>query len=228
MILTEKYIKDPINTLPIPLWKHNVTAIRQDMMYVLDANYNETLYRDFQDTLYLRLQHNLLDLKLGKLPAHYFLSSYKESDGALIYNLIKECYGSNVEYDRVDHLVKDETFNDLLCVFLYNDKVFNLENMINLRKNNLGKERNYKPIGMVIAQFDQKTKEASIEYLCVSEKFRNKGLGSILLQEILLRISNIADFATVSFEKNNNEHLEKMFRKYGFEGNAIWHMLRKQ
>ena len=109
-------------------------------------------------------------------------------------NLIKECYGSNVEYDKVDHLVKDETFNDLLCVFLYNDKVFNLENMINLRKNNLGKERNYKPIGMVIAQFDQKTKEASIEYLCVSEKFRNKGLGSILLQEILLRISNIADF----------------------------------
>ena len=228
MILTEKYLKDPIHTLAIPLWKHNTTAIRQDMMYVIDENFNEMLYRDFKDTLYLRLKHDLLNLKLSKIPNHYCFSSYKESDGVLIYNVLKECYGDEIEYDKIDHMIKDETFNDLLCVFLYNEKVFNLENFIHLRKLNNDKEKNYKPLGLVIAQFDQKTKEASIEYLCVLEKYREKGLGTLLLQEILIRISNIADFATVSFKKEGNEHLEKLFRDAGFEGNAVWHMLRKQ
>lgn len=228
MILMEKYLKDPINTLAIPLWKHNTTAIRQDMMYILDENYNEVLYRDYADTLYLRLKHDLLHLSLSKIPNHYCFSSYKDSDGVIIYNVLKECYNTFIEYDKIENLIKDETFNDLLCVFLYNDKILNTDNVIQLRKLNSEKERNYKPLGLVIAQFDQKTKEASIEYLCVAEKHRGKGLGTLLVQEVLLRISNIADFATVTFAKEGNDHLEKIFRKAGFEGNALWHMLRKQ
>ena len=29
---------------------------------------------------------------------------YKESDGVLIYNILKECYGSEIEYDKIDHI----------------------------------------------------------------------------------------------------------------------------
>ncbi len=229
MKLLEKYINDPINTLAIPYWKHSKTAIRKDMMYVSKENYDETLYRDFDDVLYLRLQHNLLNLKLGKFSGNFFVRSFKRNENLYIHQLINECYDLEISKDYVDKLIKDETFNDILCVFLYNSKVYTIDNNLP-KKNNKEKHSNrvYKPIGLVIAQFDLKTEEASIEWLCVQEKYRNKGLGKLLIEEVLLRISNVAEFATVTFPLDNQYHLESLFRNAGFTGNAVWHMLKKQ
>ena len=230
MELEQKYIQDPTHTLPIPLWKHNKTVVREDMVIVSDEMYNEVLYRDFVDSKYYRLEHELLNLKLGKIGNHYSFSTYKSGDIFNLYNLIKECYEeSSLTFDKIESIVKDETFNNLLCVFLYNDRNYVTERSVDLKKSlKNDKEKKLKPIGMILANFDENIKEASIEYLCIIEKYRKKGLSKLLIQEILLRISNIADFATVTYPINSVYPLDKIFRDCGFKGDAIWHVLKKQ
>lgn len=230
MELEKKYQQDPTHTLPIPYWKHKQTSVREDMVIVSDEKFNEVLYREFIDTKYYRLEHDLLNLKLGKIGSHYSFSTYKTNDTFNIYNLIKECYKEDeLQFEKIERLVKDETFNNLLCVFLYCDKYYMIEkNIVNINKIGPRKEKKLKPIGMIMANFDEETKEASIEYLCIIEKYRKKGLGKLLIQEILLRISNIAEFATVTYPIESEYNLDNLFRSCGFTGDAVWHVLKKQ
>ena len=228
----DQYVKDPIHSLALPLWKHKQTAVRKDTIIVSHEKYDKVLYRDFEDNLVLRMKHDLLKLKLKKIPNNYSFATYKDTDIYHLHNLIKECYkGVNISYEEVEHFVKDETFNNLLCVFLYHSKNYRIEkNPVNVNKKDLKKkkEKVLVPIGVVVAHFDKSVKESSIEWLCVTEKYRNKGLAHLLLEEVLLRISNVAEFATVCFPHDNKFALENLFKSVGFEESALWHILKKQ
>lgn len=80
-------------------------------------------------------------------------------------------------------------------------------------------------IGSIICDFDREVGEAVIEWLQVLPEYRSRGIASALLGRALRTMSSFADFATVSGECDNITNPESVYRKCGFEGNDIWHVM---
>ena len=66
-----------------------------------------------------------------------------------------------------------------------------------------------------------------LEWIQVSQRHRGKGLGRYVVSELLRRLKSKAGFATVSGQCNNATNPEMLYRKCGFSGNDVWHILRK-
>lgn len=87
---------------------------------------------------------------------------------------------------------------------------------------------NNKYIGCGIADFDSETKELILEWIQVLPEYRKKGIGQIIVNELLCRGKDIANFATVSGKIDNISKPERLYRKCGFTGSDIWHILIKR
>lgn len=82
--------------------------------------------------------------------------------------------------------------------------------------------------GTGIAEFDAQMGEGILEWIQVSPECRGRGIGTYLVAELLHRIAAKAEFATVSGQVRNPSEPEKLYRKCGFTGNDVWHVLRKK
>ena len=78
-----------------------------------------------------------------------------------------------------------------------------------------------------IAELDREIGEGILEWIQVSEEYRRYGLGRYLVSELLWRMRGLASFATVSGQCNNSTNPERLYRKCGFTGTDVWHVLRK-
>lgn len=79
-----------------------------------------------------------------------------------------------------------------------------------------------------MADFDSEMQEGIIEWIQVLPEYRGKKIGQMLVNDLLLRMKPMARFATVSGQVNNLSSPEKLYRKCGFVGNDVWHILRKK
>ena len=77
-----------------------------------------------------------------------------------------------------------------------------------------------------IAELDCECNEGILEWIQVSENYRGCGLGSYIVAELLWRMKDIAQFATVSGQCNNPANPERLYRKCGFTGNDVWHIFQ--
>jgi len=57
--------------------------------------------------------------------------------------------------------------------------------------------------------------------------YQGKGLGKILVLELLKRMHGKVDFVTVSGEVDNETNPERLYKSCGFSGDDIWWLLRK-
>ena len=87
--------------------------------------------------------------------------------------------------------------------------------------------KNNKIIGTGIAELDTEIGEGILEWIQVSEKYRGKGIGRFIVNELLQRMKGKVSFVTVSGQVNNSTNPEALYRKCGFEGNDIWNILTK-
>ena len=81
-------------------------------------------------------------------------------------------------------------------------------------------------LALGIAEYDHRIKEGALEWIQVHERARGKGIGQILVNELLSRMRQ-ADFVTVSGEIDNQTEPEKLYRKCGFKGSRIWYYYTK-
>lgn len=79
-----------------------------------------------------------------------------------------------------------------------------------------------------IAELDKEIGEGVLEWIQVSEQHRGCGLGKYVVLELLWRMKDNAKFATVSGQCNNPTNPEVLYRKCGFTGSDVWHVLRKR
>lgn len=79
-----------------------------------------------------------------------------------------------------------------------------------------------------IAELDKEVGEGVLEWIQVSEQYRGYGLGKYVVLELLWRMKENATFATVSGQCNNPTNPEALYRKCGFTGSDVWHVLRKR
>ena len=49
-----------------------------------------------------------------------------------------------------------------------------------------------------------------------------------LVNSLLLKMQGIAEFATVSGKVNNPTNPQSIYRKYGFIGDDVWHILTQK
>ena len=71
------------------------------------------------------------------------------------------------------------------------------------------------------------TNEAIIENIEIIPEFRKYELYKSLVTELLLRISCVADFATVRGNVENSINLQELYRDCGFEEESTWYLLKK-
>jgi len=84
------------------------------------------------------------------------------------------------------------------------------------------------PAALGIAEFDSSVPEGSLEWIQVLPDYQGRGLGKILVLELLKRLEGRAEFTTVSGEVDNETNPERLYRRCGFVGNDVWWLLRRR
>lgn len=177
------------------------------MRIVHDIDFDESLLRDYYGEPYFRLIHTLHNITDFALPNSFPFCSASIDE---FVEHINSCYGnlcaSAEELQRY-------TMHPVYCQDLW----------IAIKDDRSGMSA-----ASGIGELDRKVGEGVLEWIQVSNNHRGKGLGSCMVQELLRRMKSRADFVTVSGQCNNPANPEALYRKCGFVGNDIWHIMRKK
>ena len=208
METTKAYKENPCGILSIPHWKNKHIRIPQNMCIVHDTKYTEENYRDYHDEPYFRLYHNLADVKTFAVDDISIITA-KFDDIPLLVNVINQSYNDlSVTTEQLVGYTKTEAFCPQLWIYAVDNATAHV-------------------VGCGIADFDNELHEGILEWIQVIPAYRGKGIGRLIVNELLVRLEGMADFATVSGKVNNLTSPETLYRKCGFVGNDIWHVLTK-
>lgn len=83
-------------------------------------------------------------------------------------------------------------------------------------------------VGCGIADYDKDIGELIPEWIQILPQYRGRGYGYAIINYLLKKMQGKAKFATVSGQVNNPTNPEHLYRKCGFTGNDIWHILHKK
>lgn len=202
----EQYLSNPCKASSLPFWKTNLISLPPSMSVVRDDLFPGLQEGSF-DTMYFKLLHRLNALSPYTLPNGFSFTSVDEHSMAAH---ISHCYEE--ESVSVEELKQYKKRN-----------VYSPDLWIGLKENDSGKL-----VATGIAEFDQEIKEGVLEWIQVSPDFRRRGLGRFVVNELLIRLVNRADFVTVSGRMNNPNNPYALYLNCGFETPVIWHVVRGQ
>ena len=207
MIIKEEYLAAPCRAASIPYWKAKTIAVPDGMKILHKSEYNEADDRQHIDEPYFRLMHKLQELPDPILPQGYSVCAASVDEFAVHIN---SCYD---EIGITEEELRSYAFRP----------VYDGDLWIAVKDDNTGRI-----VATGIAELDREINEGVLEWIQVSKCHRDKGLGKYIVSKLLWRMKNKADFVTVSGQCNNPSNPEKLYRKCGFTGNDVWHILRKR
>lgn len=154
---------------------------------------------------YFRLYHDLQGLRAAVLPEGFRLCEAATADYAAHIN---QCYGDgSITEAEISAYAQHPVYSAELW-----DAVQALESK--------------EIVATGVAELDEDVGEGILEWIQVSPAYRGHGLESYVVTELLTRMSKKARFATVSGQVNNPSNPEGLYRKCGFQGNDVWHIMR--
>ena len=206
MITKEEYIKNPCGVRSIPYWKAKSITIPDGMIILHQCEYDKAQYQHYIDEPYFRLIHDLKGLAKPVLPQGYSLCTASLSEYAAH---ISSCYeGIGITEEELRSYTTRPVYDTDLWLVVKDDQTGNI-------------------VATGIAELDREIGEGILEWIQVSQDCRRKGLGRYIVSELLWRMKGKAGFATVSGQCNNATNPEGVYRKCGFTGKDVWHILRK-
>lgn len=206
MLTKERYLADPCKAASIPYWKAKSITVPDGMKILHQDEYDNAENKHFADELYFRLIHNLKGLSKLVLPQGYSLCTATLSEYTLHIN---SCYdGIGITEEELSRYLLRTVYDASLWLAVMDAHTGTI-------------------VATGIAELDREIGEGVLEWIQVSQDHRGKGLGRYIVLELLWRMKGKAGFATVSGQCNNATNPEKLYRKCGFTGNDIWHILRK-
>lgn len=209
MVSLDTYLKNPCGTLSIPYWKNEITQIPENMKIVHHKEYLFCETEGYEDELYFRLVHTLKDVDKISLDS-VSVRTASDGDYSVILDIINRSYSDIlITYEQIKELTKSKVYDEHLWVVAYD----NVSGMA---------------IGCGIAELDREVKEGILEWIQVLPEYRRKKVGQLLVKELLTRLQGKADFVTVSGKVNNPSSPERLYRKCGFKGEDIWHIMRRK
>lgn len=207
MVKKEEYIKNPCKVSSLPFWKSQQIVVPDSMAIVHGDNFKYCYLDNYDDEEYFRLKHNLKEVQEPVLPIGFQLCDAKPAD---YVKHINRCYkGSNLSADELESYRKRRVYSQELWIAVKDCQTKQI-------------------IGTGIAEFDVEIGEGILEWIQVSEEYRGKGIGTYIVNELLQRMKDKALFVTVSGQVNNPTNPEALYRKCGFEGNDVWHIMHKK
>lgn len=206
MISKEEYLRDPCRAASIPYWKAVRIAVPENMKIVHEDDFCIGMLEQYIDEPYFRLRHDLQVVVPVAVPEGYSLRQGTAEEFALH---IQQCYGNGMTPAEVLSFTERATYCAELWLALRDDETDKI-------------------VATGIGALDKEMGEGILEWIQVSEGYRGCGLGSYIVKELLWRMKDKAIFATVSGQCNNPMNPETLYRKCGFTGNDVWHILRKR
>jgi len=202
----EVYLENPCKASSLPFWKTNLVKIPDNMKVVLENDLQSIGVRGYSDERFFKLIHRMNDIEKPVLDNRYEMVCCEVSEYA---KHIAGCYsyiGISTEalLDYQTHTVHDG----------------NLWIAVTERGQNT-------IIASGIAEVDTDIKEGILEWIQVSPEYRGKGLGKFIVNELLWRMKDKAEFVTVSGEVDNPTNPRDLYKACGFFGEEIWHVMRK-
>lgn len=207
----EKYLANPCGTYALPYWKEAKLKLPENMKVVHEEYFEDSYLSRYIDTTYFRLIHYLKNIEEVHLEALYELKTVDINiDVEDIVYIINNSYEDiKVNKNQVEGWTKEPVYDENLWIFII-DKEIN------------------KPVALGIADFDDDLKEGILEWIQVLPQYRSQGLGQVLVKELLHRLKGKAGFVTVSGKCDNETKPEMLYRKCGFEGKDVWHVMVKK
>lgn len=201
------YLADPCGTLSIPYYKGKSLTVPPDLRIVHQRDFSPEDWEGWQDTPYFRLYHNLSHIPPAHTPDGCQISNIDVADCSAVSELIGLCYGFTLSEAEVYSWRQRPWFRPELWLQLLDNKG--------------------QMMGAVLAEFDPEMGEGVLDWVQVHPDYRRRGIGVTLVSALLEQLRKMADFATVSGEINNPCMPEALYRRCGFSGNDVWHILRK-
>ena len=189
------------------------------MMLVNSQKFNDVLYREWNKKTYFKFKHNLYNLTSKHLDDKFYYHTVTEDDMNIVQELLSNQEPDELLNNNVIDLTKEDTYFKDFWILLYNKKHF--------IKDKETKKKIFLPVGVIIGSLDRMTNEAIIENIEIIPEFRKYELYKSLVTELLLRISCVADFATVRGNVENSINLQELYRDCGFEEESTWYLLKK-
>lgn len=208
MITLTEYLNNPCGTLSIPYWKAKNITIPPDMRILHDRDFSSDILSEYTDEKYFRLYHSLKEIP--EIATDDFeITTATRRNIKTIVQIINDSYTDiSVSAELIKSYIKTPVYNENLWIMV--------------KEKATGKY-----VGCGIADFDIEAKELILEWIQVLPQYRGKKIGQFIVTELLFRMKDIADFATVSGKVDNLTNPEALYRKCGFAGNDVWHILHK-
>lgn len=208
MVRIKEYKENPCGVLSIPYWKNKHIRIPENMCIVHDTKYIKENYREYRDEPYFRLYHDLESIKSLTLNGIAIVTA-KQDDIPAMVDVMNQSYTDlSVTAEQLIGYTQTEAFCPELWIVAVDNSTSDM-------------------VGCGIADFDKELREGILEWIQVIPSYRGRKIGQLIVNELLKRMTTIAEFATVSGKVNNPTSPEMLYRKCGFVGNDVWHVLTK-
>lgn len=160
---------------------------------------------------YFRMKHSLKDVEQSQIPEGFSINDVDpETEADKVSTFIGECYENiHPSTETVESWSEKTVFDEESWIWI------------------IDVERD-KKAALGIAEFDERVSEISLEWIQVHPEYRVKGIGRILVNELLYRAQGKADFATVAGEYGTDNSPKSFYERCGFEGDDIWFVLRNE
>ena len=180
------------------------------MKIVNDKKYKDFYKEEYNEKLFFRLIHRLETINPIKISDNYTIETIDiNTQLEDVVEIINTCYEDiSVNLSEVKKWTKMTVFDDNLWVYIK-------------------ETQNNKIVALGIAELDKELKEGILEWIQVLPNYQGKGLGQAIVNELLNRMREKANFVTVSGEVDNQTNPEALYRKCGFTGDDVWHIMKK-
>lgn len=206
MVSLIEYLENPCGTLSIPYWKSRGLVLPESIRIVHQRAFSDRDLAGCAAEVYFRLLHTLEHVE-PVLPGGFYVKTATREDIPLMVELINRSYDDlSVTCERLLHDTTLRAYDATLWIIAYDAKTS-------------------LAVGCGIADFDKETREGSLEWIQVLPEFRGKGAGKLLVNELLSRMAGRAAFATVSGRVDSPTNPERLYRRCGFTGDDVWHIL---
>ena len=208
MLALQSYLNDPCGTASLPYWKQKGIVVPDNMRIVHDRDFSGDMLRDDCDEPYFRLYHDLKDVKAIPMEGVELVPAASSIDEFV--QLINASYEDlRVTAGQMRGYQETPVFCPDLWLLLKEKETGTI-------------------LGGGIADYDREIGELILEWIQVLPAYRRHGYGQLIVNCLLAKMQNIAKFATVSGKVNNPTNPEGLYRRCGFTGNDVWHILTKR
>lgn len=202
----EEYRKDPCRALSIPWWKNKGLTVPEQIRIVHQEAFRRSDWPGYRDERYFRL---IFRAKAASpvCPDGIRLRTAEDRDLPQIAEILKRCYpGMDADAAGLTAWREEPVFHPSLWV--------------------MAEKPDGTAMGCGLGVWDRESGEASLEWIQVLPEYRQRGIGALLVKELLSHMAG-ADFVTVSGKADDPCCPERLYRHCGFEGTDIWHILSK-